>query len=164
MACLCQFRQANQSASNSSAGRRTPSQGDAPSTYLTQKRIERVQRARLYLLQQTGPNSFLIGGDSPDHKFRVIIGPQVKYTSAALQQGICALPLSLSLSTPKGGRGCLMSPPCLESQGCHLIPLCYLLSCSSAESWYPFCLIVFCQLALSSKLFLENSSIFFVKR
>ena len=30
------------------------------------------------------------------------------------------------------GRGCLMSPPCLESQGCHLIPLCYLLSCSSA--------------------------------
>ena len=34
--------------------------------------------------------------------------------------------------SPKGGRGCLMSPPCLESQGCHLIPLCYLLSCSSA--------------------------------
>ena len=28
---------------------------------------------------------------------------------------------------PKGGRGCLMSPPCLESQSCHLIPLCYLL-------------------------------------
>ncbi|XP_070195202.1 mitogen-activated protein kinase kinase kinase 1-like isoform X2 [Littorina saxatilis] len=71
------FRQANLSASTGSlAGRRTPSTGDAPSTYLTQKRIERVQRARLYLLQQTGPNSFLIGGDSPDHKFRVIIGPQ----------------------------------------------------------------------------------------
>ena len=35
------------------------------------------------------------------------------------------------MSPPKGGRGCLMSPPCLESQGCHLIPLCYLLSCSS---------------------------------
>ena len=33
---------------------------------------------------------------------------------------------------PKGGRGCLMSPPCLESQGCHLIPLCCRLSCSSA--------------------------------
>ncbi len=33
--------------------------------------------------------------------------------------------------TPKGGRGCLMSPSCLESQGFHLIPLCYLLSCSS---------------------------------
>ena len=33
---------------------------------------------------------------------------------------------------PKGGPGCLMSPPCLESQGCHLIPLCYRLSCSSA--------------------------------
>ena len=38
----------------------------------------------------------------------------------------------LSLFPPKGGRGCLMSPPCLESQGCHLIPLCYFLSCSSA--------------------------------
>ena len=53
-----------------------------------------------------------------------------------------------------------MSPPCLESQGCHLIPLCYLLSCSSALSCYPFCLIVFCLLALSFKLFPENSSIF----
>ena len=36
------------------------------------------------------------------------------------------------LVPPKGGRGCLMSPPCLESQDCHLIPLYYLLSCSSA--------------------------------
>ena len=31
--------------------------------------------------------------------------------------------------TPKGGRGWLMSPSCLESQGCHLLPLSYLLSC-----------------------------------
>ena len=29
----------------------------------------------------------------------------------------------------KGGRGCLMFPSCLDSQGCHLIPLSYLLSC-----------------------------------
>ena len=29
---------------------------------------------------------------------------------------------------PKGGRGCLMSSPCLESQGCHLIPLSFFLS------------------------------------
>ena len=35
-------------------------------------------------------------------------------------------------SAPKGRLGCLMSPPCLESQGCHLIPLYYLLSCTSA--------------------------------
>ena len=56
-----------------------------------------------------------------------------------------------------------MSPPCLESQGCHLIPLSSLLSCSSAQSCYPFCLIFFCLLALSSKLFQENSSIFFVE-
>ena len=61
----------------------------------------------------------------------------------------------------KGGRGCLMSPPCLESQGCHLISLCYLLSCSAAKSCYPFCLIIiifffFCLLALSSKLFFQK--------
>ena len=33
---------------------------------------------------------------------------------------------------PKGGQGCLISPPCLESQGCHLVPLYYFLSCFSA--------------------------------
>ena len=44
------------------------------------RKVERAKRAtRLYLLQQTGPNSFLIGGDSPDHKFRVMIGPQVNW-------------------------------------------------------------------------------------
>ena len=32
-------------------------------------------------------------------------------------------------TSPKGGRGCLMSHSCLESQGCDLIPLSYLLSC-----------------------------------
>ena len=44
---------------------------------------------------------------------------------------------------PKGGLGCLMSPPCLKSQGCHLIPLYYLLSCCSAYRCYSFCLIFF---------------------
>ena len=33
----------------------------------------------------------------------------------------------LFLFPPKGGRGCLMSPPCLESQGYELIPLFYLI-------------------------------------
>ena len=54
----------------------------------------------------------------------------------------------------KGGRGCLMSPPCLKSQGCHLLPLYYLLSCF-------FCLVqllflsdlFFCLLANSPELF-----------
>ena len=46
---------------------------------------------------------------------------------------VCSIPRRTPVPfPPKGGRGCLMSPPCLESQGCHLIPLCYLLSCSSA--------------------------------
>ena len=39
-------------------------------------------RARLYLLQQIGPNSFLVGGDSPDNKYRVFIGPQVGSAAA----------------------------------------------------------------------------------
>ena len=33
---------------------------------------------------------------------------------------------------PEGRPGCLMSLPCLESRGCHLIPFDYLLSCFSA--------------------------------
>ena len=74
---------------------------------------------------------------------------------------LCIDPMHL-IWPPKGGRGCLMFPPCLESQDCHLIPLCYLLSCSSAKSCYPFCLIFFCLLAFFSKLFPENSSTFFV--
>ena len=47
----------------------------------------------------------------------------VTHTLLHLSHGLCSL---------KEGRGCLISPPCLESQGFHLIPLCYLLSCSSA--------------------------------
>lgn len=38
--------------------------------------MRRALRARLYLLHQTGPNSFTVGGDSPTHKYKVIIGPQ----------------------------------------------------------------------------------------
>ncbi|CAH1795279.1 unnamed protein product [Owenia fusiformis] len=65
----------------SPSGRRTPSPNSVlDATSMTpdaiQKRVEKVRKARLYLLQQMGPNSFLIGGDSPDHKFRVIIGEQ----------------------------------------------------------------------------------------
>ena len=41
-------------------------------------------------------------------------------------QSVCA--------PPKEGQGCLMSHSCLESQGCHLVPLSYLLS-------YFFCLV-----------------------
>ena len=40
---------------------------------------------------------------------------------------------SMIVLPPKGGRGFLMSPPCLESQGCPFDPtFLYLLSCSSA--------------------------------
>ena len=57
-----------------------------------------------------------------------------------------------------------MSSSCLESQGCHLIPLSYLLSCC-------FCLILLlflsCNFSANGALSLlfppENSQIFFVK-
>ncbi|OXB62068.1 hypothetical protein ASZ78_007564 [Callipepla squamata] len=60
--------------------RRAPSpDGFSPySPEETNRRVNKVMRARLYLLQQIGPNSFLIGGDSPDNKYRVFIGPQVE--------------------------------------------------------------------------------------
>ncbi|KAJ8285242.1 hypothetical protein GJAV_G00024570 [Gymnothorax javanicus] len=58
--------------------RRAPSpDGSSPySPEETNRRVSKVMRARLYLLQQIGPNSFLVGGDSPDNKYRVFIGPQ----------------------------------------------------------------------------------------
>ncbi|KAF6125629.1 mitogen-activated protein kinase kinase kinase 1 [Phyllostomus discolor] len=58
--------------------RRAPSpDGFSPySPEETGRRVNKVMRARLYLLQQIGPNSFLVGGDSPDNKYRVFIGPQ----------------------------------------------------------------------------------------
>lgn len=62
---------------NASSVRRTPSDKVLdPNDPSTKKRMERVRRARLYLLQQMGPNAFLIVGDMPEHKFKVIIGPQ----------------------------------------------------------------------------------------
>ncbi|XP_074667151.1 mitogen-activated protein kinase kinase kinase 1-like isoform X1 [Strix aluco] len=58
--------------------RRAPSpDGSSPySPEETNRRVNKVMQARLYLLQQIGPNSLLIGGDSPDNKYRVFIGPQ----------------------------------------------------------------------------------------
>ena len=53
---------------------------------------------------------------------------------------------------PKGGLGFLMSPPCLESQGCQLIPRCHPLSCYSA--WY-------CYSHLLSLLLLVQSPAYF---
>ena len=65
------------------------------------------------------------------------------------------------LYPPKGGRWCLMSPPCLESQGCHLIPLCYLLSCSSAWVCYSFCLTFFLPAGIFSWTFSRKNLQYF---
>ena len=51
-------------------------------------------------------------------------------------------------------RGCQMSLPCLESQGCHLIPLSYLLSCFSALSSCSFLSCRFSAIGLLQLLFL----------
>ena len=70
----------------------------------------------------------------------------------------------LFMPTPKGGWICPMSFPCLESQGCHLIPLYYLHSCSSANSHCSFCLVYFCPLAHSSDFFSPGNSSIFLAR
>ena len=49
-----------------------------------------------------------------------------------LHWSLLSFPSLTQLLPLKVGQGCLMSPPCLESQGSHLIPLRYLLFCSSA--------------------------------
>ena len=60
----------------------------------------------------------------------------------------------VKVKAPKGGRERLMFPPCLESQGCHLVPLYYLPSCSSAYPHGSFCFVFFCcLLALSPDFF-----------
>ena len=46
-------------------------------------------------------------------------------------------------SRPQREAGNVMSTSCLESQGCHLIPLSYLLPHSSAWSSCSFCLVIF---------------------
>lgn len=52
------------------------SRGPPISEEALRARVRRALKARLYLLHQPGPNSFTVGGDSPTHKYKVIIGPQ----------------------------------------------------------------------------------------
>ena len=68
---------------------------------------------------------------------------------------------------PKGRLEMSDVSPCLESRGCHLIPLYYLLSCSSAYFHCCFYLVSFFFLPtypFSWLFFPENSPIFFLKR
>ena len=54
----------------------------------------------------------------------------------------CWVPFSSPAVMQKGGRGCLISPSCLKSQGYHLIPLSYRVSSSCTYSCNSFCLVV----------------------
>ncbi|XP_067935526.1 mitogen-activated protein kinase kinase kinase 1-like isoform X2 [Watersipora subatra] len=45
---------------------------------IMKRRIEKAKKAKLYLLQQAGPNTFIIGGgESQDQRHKVTIGPQL---------------------------------------------------------------------------------------
>ena len=57
-----------------------PSPTGSPSEAL-QRRLRRLDRAKLYLLEQPGPHSFLLATDTPGHKYRVTLGPQVSAAS-----------------------------------------------------------------------------------
>ena len=60
--------------------------------------------------------------------FLVFFVVVVFYTIDVINVKLCMMVLLIGLYPFFG----VMSLPCLESQGCHLIPLCYRLSCSSA--------------------------------
>ena len=87
------------------------------------------------------------------------------YTTLHYTTILLHLLLLVLVLLPKGGRGCLMSPSCLESQGCHLIPLSYLLS-----GFFCLVLLLFPSCHFSANgtfscfcfvfLFRENSNIF----
>ena len=60
---------------------------------------------KLYLLQQSGSNSFLVAGDEKNQKYKVNIGPQVCSTYRLLAHTlIMALPQTCSCNK---GPGCL---------------------------------------------------------
>ena len=68
---------------------------------------------------------------------------------------------SPSLSgTPKGGPECLMSLSCLESQGCQLIPLSYILS-----YFFSLILLLFlsCRFSANGPFTSLSNNLFFVK-
>eukprot|EP00092_Neocalanus_flemingeri_P005834 GFUD01006278.1.p1 GENE.GFUD01006278.1~~GFUD01006278.1.p1 ORF type:complete len:1424 (+),score=191.28 GFUD01006278.1:322-4593(+) len=54
----------------------SPSQLDPDQAEALRKRLGKARKVKLYLLQQSGSNSFLVAGDSPDQKYKVNIGPQ----------------------------------------------------------------------------------------
>ena len=79
------------------------------------------------------------------------------------------LTFGVKICAPEGRLGIGGVSPCLESQGCRLIPLYYLLSCSSADK-FPllfltcvFFVFVFCWLAYAPDFFPENCSVFFTE-
>ncbi|XP_077499152.1 mitogen-activated protein kinase kinase kinase 1-like isoform X2 [Amblyomma americanum] len=74
---------ARRSCGTSPTRRRSPSPGqhalDCPPELAEaiRRRVLQVRRGvRLYLLYQPGPHSFLIAADQPDHRFKVVLGPQ----------------------------------------------------------------------------------------
>ena len=54
----------------------SPSQLDPDQAQALRSRIGAARKVKLYLLQQSGSNSFLVAGDSPHQKYKVNIGPQ----------------------------------------------------------------------------------------
>lgn len=61
--------------------RRAPSPSDTARNEVlanAKKRVDKVLRARLYLLRRVGQRVFIVTSDSPNHKYRVTIGAQVQ--------------------------------------------------------------------------------------
>lgn len=55
----------------------THSQLDPEQAEALRRRIGRARKVKLYLLQQSGSNSFLVADQEKNQKYKVNIGPQV---------------------------------------------------------------------------------------
>ena len=94
------------------------------------------------------------------HWFRETMCTVTPCSTIAVSENLYSLSLPQPLFTPptptpipKGDWGCLMSLSCVESQGCHWVPLSYLLSCFSARSSLSFCLALFQLMVQSPDVF-----------
>ena len=67
---------------------------------------------------------------------------QINYIMDYLKKLLCQFRTLHNIPWKEEGDVCCLSP-CLESQGCHLIPLYYLLSYASANPCCSFCLVFF---------------------
>ena len=85
-------------------------------------------------------------------------------SSILFSSPFCVTQMDCPVGPQKGGWGYLMSPTCLESQGCYLIPLSYFHSFPFLGVFFIFLVPSLVTLSLVIFLLPENAQIFLSKR